>query len=44
VDPFPQLDRLSTAETDQLINMVSVQEPGSLGWCKHSITHGKSPW
>jgi hypothetical protein len=30
VDPISQPDLLSTSETDQLINLVSVQKPGSL--------------
>ena len=31
VDPFSQLDLLSTFETDQLINPVPVDQPGSSG-------------
>jgi hypothetical protein len=43
VDPLSQLDLHSTSATDQLINMVSVDQPGAPGFGENSITHGKSP-
>jgi len=44
VDPISHPDFFSTSETPQLINMVSVAQPGSPGSGEHSITHGVSSW